>query len=215
MGHQVRRAAAVTAALALTGSVIAGCSNDNSGDAASSATSAIGSAASAAGSAVESAASGASAAVSSAVAGNAEVAAADGSKVTLTGAIAKKYNDATEKQRTDLGKALTGPEASGKSANGVIFQQFEGGVITAKNADAPAYITWGKIRDAWNVKRDASGAPAADGKGGSMGPLGVATSDETDEGALKVSTFEHGKITWDSKTDKVEVTVDGKVVPAK
>lgn len=89
--------------------------------------------------------------------------AADGSKVTLSGAIAKKYNAATEGQKADLGKAKTGADASGESPNGVVFQQFEG-VITAKNADAPAYITWGKIRDAWNVKRDDTGKPSADGR---------------------------------------------------
>lgn len=146
-----------------------------------------------------------------------ELTAADGTKVTLSGPIAAKYQAATAKQKTDLGAPKTGPDAAGTGTNGVVFQQFAGGVITAKNADAgtPAYITWGKIRDAWNVKRDASGNPSADGKSGSQGPLGTATSDETEAGTVKTSTFEHGTITWNSATDKVEVTVNDKVVPAK
>lgn len=208
MNHVARRVAGAVAAASLTATVIAGCSNDNDDNA--SASSAPMSA-----SAGADASSGADASNGNDSADSVEVTAADGSKVKLSGAIAKKYNDATEKQKTDLGKAKTGDDASGTSANGVIFQQFEGGVITAKTADSPAYITWGKIRDAWNVKRDDSGKPSADGKGGSEGPLGVATSDETEEGSMKVSTFEHGKITWTPKGDKTEVTVDGKVVPAE
>ncbi|MGB3301518.1 MAG: hypothetical protein WBA98_02380 [Gordonia sp. (in: high G+C Gram-positive bacteria)] len=143
-----------------------------------------------------------------------ELTAADGTKVELKGPIAVKYEAATDKQKADLGKVLTGADASGTSDSGVVFQQFDGGVITAQPGK-PAYITWGKIRDAWNVKRDSSGEPAADGKGGSNGPLGAATSDETEEGALKVSTFEHGKITFDQSADKVVVTVNDKVVATK
>ncbi|OZC30611.1 LGFP repeat-containing protein [Gordonia polyisoprenivorans] len=185
----------------------AGCSDDNSDSATSSSSAAS-----------SMMAEGSASASSGAQAQGASVAltAADGTTVTLTGPIAAKYEAATAKQKTDLGKPKTGAEASGTGANGVVFQQFDGGVITAKNAEAgtPAYITWGKIRDAWNVPRDAAGQPATDGKGGSQGPLGTATSDETESGTLRTSTFEHGKITWDSATDKVEVTVDGKVVPA-
>lgn len=203
MKNVVRQTAGVVAAAALTVTVLAGCSSNDSDDSAAS---------SAPMSATD--ATGTGAATETGSADTVEVTAADGSKVTLSGPIAKKYNAATEKQKTDLGKAKTGADASGKSPNGVVFQQFEGGVITAKSADSPAYITWGKIRDAWNVKRDADGKPAADGKGGSQGPLGVATSDETDEGDMKVSTFEHGKITWTPQGDKLEVTVNGKVVPA-
>lgn len=36
---------------------------------------------------------------------------------------------ATAKQKTDLGKPKTGADASGTGANGVVFQQFDGGVI--------------------------------------------------------------------------------------
>ena len=43
---------------------------------------------------------------------------------------------------------------------------------------------------------------------------GLATSDETTAGAVKQTTFEHGKITFNPQTGKVEVTVHGKVVPA-
>lgn len=116
--------------------------------------------------------------------------------------------------KADLGQPLTGDDASGTSDSGVVYQQFDGGVITARNGDAgtPAYITWGKIRDAWNVERDAQGEPSDDGEEGSDGPLGAATSDETTEGDIKKSTFENGTITWNSADDTVTVTVNGKVV---
>ncbi|ACY21765.1 hypothetical protein Gbro_2524 [Gordonia bronchialis DSM 43247] len=204
MKQTFQRVVGVAAATSIALLVVAGCSNDDSSDSAASSSTV---------SMAESATTSGSAAAVAPV----ELTAADGSTVRLTGPIAAKYAAATEKQKTDLGKPLTGEGAAGTGANGVVFQQFDGGVITAKNADdaTPAYITWGKIRDAWNVKRDESGAPAADGKGGSQGPLGVATSDETEEGTVKTSTFEHGKITWDSATNKVEVTVNGKVVPTE
>ncbi|MGC4932248.1 LGFP repeat-containing protein [Gordonia sp. DT30] len=198
---QTMRLAVGVAAISVAVFTAAGCSDDNNDSSASSSSSAT---------MAESPASNSAGAQGQSV----SLTAADGTPVTLTGPIAAKYNSATEKQKTDLGKPKTGAEASGTSPNGVVFQQFDGGVITAKNADAPAYITWGKIRDAWNLPRDASGQPAPNGKGGSQGPLGTATSDETEAGTVKTSTFEHGKITWDSATDKVEVTVNGTVVPA-
>ncbi len=208
----MRRAAGVTAALAVTTLVAAGCSDDT----VDKAKDAAGSAANSASQAVDpNASEGAGGKEGQENAGkDVELDAADGSKVKLTGSIAEKFNTATEKQKTDLGAPLTGPEASGKSESGVTFQQFDGGVISAK-ADGPAYITWGKIRDAWNVKRDDSGKPAEDGKGGSDGPLGAPTSDETEEGTMKKSTFENGEITWDSKGDKTEVKVKDEVVPAE
>jgi hypothetical protein len=137
-------------------------------------------------------------------------------EVTLTGPIAAKYTSATESQRQSLGKPLTGDRNAGARESGVVFQQFQGGVITAKNADAgtPGYITWGKIREAWNIPRDAEGVPAVTGENGSVGPLGAPTSDEDPVGDLLVTTFEHGKIEYDAKTDQVEVTVNDKVVPA-
>lgn len=210
MNQVARRVAGVVAAASLTATVVVGCSSNDGSDAASASSGTVAATATDGASGTNGADAGGTNSADSV-----ELTAADGSKVTLTGAIAKKYSAATEKQKTDLGKPLTGADGSGTSANGVIFQQFDGGVITAKNADATAYITWGKIRDAWNVKRDESGQPAADGKSGSEGPLGTATSDETEEGGLKVSTFENGKITFSPKTNKVEVTVKDKVVPAK
>jgi uncharacterized protein with LGFP repeats len=89
-------------------------------------------------------------------------------------------------------------------------------VITAKNGEAgtPAYITTGKIREAWNIPRDPNGAPAVTGTNGSAGPLGFPTSDVNAVGDLQVSTFEHGKIEYNPTTDQVVVTVNGQVVPA-
>jgi hypothetical protein len=139
-----------------------------------------------------------------------------GVEVTLTGPIAAKYSSATPSQRQALGMPLTGDRNAGTRESGVVFQQFQGGVITAKGdaAGTPAYITWGKIREAWNVPRDPSGMPAVTGDNGSVGPLGTATSDETAEGDLLVETFEHGRVSYDTKTGAVEVTVNGKVVPS-
>lgn len=137
-------------------------------------------------------------------------------EVTLTGPIAAKYASATEYQRQALGKPLTGDRNAGTRESGLVFQQFQGGVITAKNDEAgtPGYITWGKIREAWNVPRDLQGVPAVTGDNGSVGPLGAPTSDENTVGDQLVTTFEHGKVEYDAKTDQVEVTVNGKVVPS-
>jgi len=137
-------------------------------------------------------------------------------EVTLTGPIAAKYSSATDKQKAALGKPLTGDHNAGTRDSGVVFQQFQGGAIVAKNSQAgtPAYIIWGKIRQAWNIQRDANGVPSATGTNGSAGPLGVVTSDETPAGDQLVATFEHGKIAYNSTTGQVEVTVNGKVVPS-
>ncbi|GAA3970316.1 hypothetical protein [Gordonia caeni] len=204
-----RRTAGIIAGLAAITLVAAGCSSDDVKDTASSATDAAASAASDATDAASSAVNGEG--------GDVDLKAADGSTVTLTGPIAAKYSSATEEQKADLGAPETGDDASGTSESGVVFQQFDGGVITAKNGDdgTPAYITWGKIRDAWNVERNADGEPSDDGKGGSNGPLGAATSDETEEGDVKESTFEHGTITYNTADDKITVTVNGKEVDAE
>jgi uncharacterized protein with LGFP repeats len=137
-------------------------------------------------------------------------------EVTLTGPIAAKYASASEDQRQALGKPLTGDRNAGARESGVVFQQFQGGVITAKNDEAstPGYITWGKIREAWNVPRGPEGVPAVTGENGSVGPLGAPTSDEDTVGDLLVTTFDHGKIDYDAKTGQVEVTVNGNVVPS-
>jgi LGFP repeat len=139
-----------------------------------------------------------------------------GVEVTLTGPIAAKYSSATENQKAALGKPLTGDRNAGTRESGLVFQQFQGGVITAKNAEAgtSAYITLGKIREAWNIPRDQEGAPAITGTNGSAGPLGFPTSDVNAVGDLLVSTFEHGRIEYNTKTGQVEVTVNGKVVPS-
>ena len=137
-------------------------------------------------------------------------------EVTLTGPIAAKYSSASEDQKKALGKPLTGDRNAGTRESGLVFQQFQGGVITAKNGEAgtPAYITTGKIREAWNIPRDPNGAPAVTGTNGSVGPLGFPTSDVNADGDLLASNFEHGRITYNPKTDQVEVTVNGKVVPS-
>ncbi|OBJ00154.1 hypothetical protein A5624_09085 [Mycobacterium sp. 1482292.6] len=137
-------------------------------------------------------------------------------QVTLTGPIAAKYSSATEDQKKALGKPLTGDRNAGKRDSGVVFQQFQGGVITARNdaAGTPAYITLGKIREAWNIPRDPDGAPAITGTNGSAGPLGLPISDANADGDLLVSSFEHGRIAYNQKTDQVDVTVNGKAVPS-
>lgn len=137
-------------------------------------------------------------------------------EVTLTGPIAAKYSSATDDQKKTLGKPLTGDRNAGTRDSGLVFQQFQGGVITAKNDQpgTPAYITTGKIREAWNLPRDPDGTPAVTGTNGSAGPLGFPTSDVNAVGDLLVSNFEHGKIQYDPKTGQVEVTVNGKVVPS-
>ncbi|MCV7413088.1 hypothetical protein AWC05_11440 [Mycobacterium florentinum] len=139
-----------------------------------------------------------------------------GVEVTLTGPIAAKYSSATEGQRQALGKPLTGDRNAGTRESGVVFQQFQGGAITAKNnqAGTPAYIILGKIREAWNVPRGPDGTPAVTGTNGSAGPLGLPTSDVNTVGDLRVSTFEHGKIEYNPTTGQVAVTVNDKVVPA-
>lgn len=137
-------------------------------------------------------------------------------EVTLTGPIAAKYSSATEDQKKALGKPLTGDRNAGTRDSGLVFQQFQGGVITAKNdqAGTPAYITLGKIREAWNIPRDPGGVPAITGTNGSAGPLGFPTSDQNAVGDLLLSNFEHGTIGYNPKTGQVEVTVNGKVVPS-
>ncbi|WP_292989185.1 hypothetical protein [Mycobacterium sp.] len=137
-------------------------------------------------------------------------------EVTLTGPIAAKYSSATENQKDALGKPLTGDRNAGTRESGLVFQQFQGGVITAKDdkAGTPAYITTGRIREAWNIQRAPDGAPEVTGENGSAGPLGFPVSDVVAKGDLLVSDFEHGRIEYDTKSGQVEVTVNGKVVPS-
>ncbi|TWS24680.1 hypothetical protein FK268_05365 [Tsukamurella sputi] len=223
-----RRMVGVVAGLAALSLAVVGCGDSGSSDVAVTSAAATSATTTAAGSSVPfsaahssgaaAPASGSAAAGSSgkAAPGSVKVKGADGSEVTLTGPIAAKYSAATAAQRASLGVVLTGDHNAGTRDSGVIFQQFKGGVITAKSAAAgtPAYITWGRIRDAWNIERGPDGKPAQDGKNGSAGPLGAVTSDETTSGAVKQTTFEHGKISFNTQTGKVEVAVNGKVVPA-
>ncbi|MFT3900060.1 MAG: hypothetical protein QM728_07455 [Gordonia sp. (in: high G+C Gram-positive bacteria)] len=200
-----RRTAAIAAGLAATGLIATACATE---DTATTDSPAAGYESSSA-----YAPSSSSASASAVPARPVRLRGADGTPVILTGPIAAKYSAATAAQKQDLGRPLTGDHNSGKRANGTQFQQFTGGVITARDAGAPAYITWGLIRDAWNVERAPDGTPSDDGKNGSAGPLGAATSDEVTTGDIKASTFEHGKITYNTQTRKVTVTVNGKVVP--
>ncbi|KXO88767.1 hypothetical protein AXK56_09825 [Tsukamurella pulmonis] len=222
-----RRIIGLVAGLAAASLLVAGCGTDGGDSAAGTSTTAATLSGAAGGtspttatsartSAGASASSGVASSSAKAPAGAVTVQGADGSEVTLSGPIAVKYTRATAAQRAALGVVLTGDHNAGTRESGLIYQQFKGGVITAANADAgtPAYITWGRIRDAWNIERGPDGRPSQDGMNGSAGPLGAVTSDETTTGTVKQTTFAHGKITFDTRTGKVEVTVNGKVVPA-
>lgn len=139
-----------------------------------------------------------------------------GRDATMSGPIAARYAAATPAEKKILGLPLTGDHNAGTRDSGVVFQQFEGGVITARNANAgtPAYLTWGKIRDAWNVERDPNGRPVQTGSNGSAGPLGPVTSDVNTAGTTQQATFENGKVTYNTATNKVTVVVNGKTVPS-
>ncbi|MFT3662463.1 MAG: hypothetical protein QM809_14080 [Gordonia sp. (in: high G+C Gram-positive bacteria)] len=206
-----RRTAALAGLAAAVALLAAGCGDDDSSapeKAAESTTSAAQE--SAAGTGASTAASSAAAATEVKLDGERDV------EVTLTGPIAARYSTATDEQKKILGKPLTGSHNAEIRESGVVFQQFKGGVIVAKSADAgtPAYIVYGKVRDAWNVERDKTGVPNETGENGSAGPLGVPTSDVTVTGDVEKATFENGEITHDTKTGKVVVTVDGKKVDA-
>ncbi|RPA19886.1 LGFP repeat-containing protein [Gordonia sp. OPL2] len=137
--------------------------------------------------------------------------------VTLNGPIAAKYASATDSQKDVLGLPLTGDRNAGTRESGVVFQQFRGGVIIAKNdkSGTPAYIiTSGTIRDAWNTERAPDGTPSITGMNGSPGPLGVPTSDVTSDGDVNEASFEHGSISENTRTGEVTVTVNGKIVPS-
>ncbi len=199
--------------------IAAGCSSDDTKDEAAPQTSPV--ASSAAETTVESSSETTSATVSetttSAVPTETSISGVGDVEVTLTGPIAVKYTSATDAQKAALGKPLTGDRNAGTRDSGVVFQQFEGGVIVAKNdtAGTPAYITTsGKIRDAWNTERAPDGTPSLTGMNGSPGPLGVPTSDVIRQGDIEKVTFEHGTITENTSTGAVIVTVNGKVVPS-
>ncbi len=140
-----------------------------------------------------------------------------GVEVTLTGPIGVKYSAATEAQREQLGLPLTGDHNAGTRESGVVFQQFQGGVIVAANdqAGTQAYIVSGPIRNAWNIERNAQGAPDPSGMNGSAGPLGYPTSDATTDGDVQTATFQHGSIRYNTATGEAQVTVNGHVNPAE
>ena len=150
-------------------------------------------------------------------AGHVKVEGTRGVEVTLTGPIAERYSSATAAEKKILRLPLTGSHNAGTRESGVVYQQFEGGVITARNdrPGTPAYMTYGKIRDAWNVERDEQGAPTVVGTNGSAGPLGPVASDVVTRGHVQTTRFEHGSISHDTKTGNVTVTVNGKVVPTE
>jgi uncharacterized protein with LGFP repeats len=219
-----RRRSLSVAALTAVALLAAGCSTDTAGDAASSATAAAGSAVTpAAGSPADAAPSTASTSTASTPAaadpaGELTLSGVQGREVTLTGPVAAKYAAATEAQKAALGKPLDGDHNAGTRDSGVVFQQFRGGVIVAENDDpgTPAYITWGRIRDAWNVERLPDGNPTrgADGANGSAGPLGVPTSDEVADGSVRTTTFQHGRVSYDTANGAVTVVVNGREVPS-
>ncbi|MGO3325917.1 LGFP repeat-containing protein [Gordonia sp. (in: high G+C Gram-positive bacteria)] len=201
------------AAVALIGSA---CGTDDSGESTPT---------SAEASAVETSASDEATADTSPTAGASKVAqaasvkvgGARGVEVTLTGPIAERFSSTTAAEKKILRLPLTGSRNAGTRESGVVYQQFEGGVITARNdhPGTPAYLTYGKIRDAWNVERNDQGVPTVVGTNGSAGPLGPVTSDLVTRGHVQTTRFEHGSISHDTKSGTVTVTVNGKVVPTE
>ena len=89
-----------------------------------------------------------------------------------------------------------------------------GGVISAKNGHPGTPHNVGQDPQGLERRARSRRHPDVMGKNGSAGPLGAVTSDEITKGDLKETTFEHGSITFNTKTGKLKVTVNGKVVPA-
>jgi uncharacterized protein with LGFP repeats len=141
------------------------------------------------GSTAASATSTATASPSSAPAGSTTLRNRDGLDITIAGPIYAKWV-AVGAEPGALDQPI-GPEQA--VAGGGKLQAFEGGVIVV-NKRGDAYVVWGAIRDAWVAK------------GGVSGPLGYPVSDETDyQDNGRMSQFEHGTITYDFNTDRVEV----------
>lgn len=212
-----RRTAGIVAGLAVVTLTAAGCSsnNDDAATTSATATTSVMTETSAATTTETTTESSAAATTSASASGDVTLTGERGVEVTLTGPIAVKYQSATDAQREQLGLALTGDRNAGTRESGVVFQQFQHGVIVAANDDAgtQAYIVNGEIRNAWNIERNAQGAPDPAGMNGSPGPLGYPTSDVTTDGDVQSATFQHGKITYNTKTKKVQVTVNGHVNP--
>ncbi|WP_238588627.1 LGFP repeat-containing protein [Rhodococcus pyridinivorans] len=185
MNRIPRRRAALVAAAAAVGLVVAGCSDDQSAE------ETVGSATSAVQSAAESVASEAESAVESITQGDdspeAEEPAADqssavpgpdGEQVELSGPILQKY-DEVGGASSPLGAATGQQEEVGDG----YVAEFEGGII-AWSPDTDAHIVWGEIRTAWE---------AAGGAGGDLG-FPITDEEQTPDGAR--SNFQFGYITW-------------------
>ncbi|WP_229567433.1 LGFP repeat-containing protein [Rhodococcus sp. RDE2] len=185
MNRIPRRRAALVAAAAAIGLVVAGCSDDQSAE------ETVGSATSAVQSAAESVASEAESAVESITQGDdspeAEEPAADqssavpgpdGEQVELSGPILQKY-DEVGGASSPLGAATGQQEEVGDG----YVAEFEGGII-AWSPDTDSHIVWGEIRTAWE---------AAGGAGGDLG-FSITDEEQTPDGAR--SNFQFGYITW-------------------
>ncbi|WP_271036408.1 LGFP repeat-containing protein [Rhodococcus rhodochrous] len=185
MNRIPRRRAALVAAAAAVGLVVAGCSDDQSAE------ETVGSATSAVQSAAESVASEAESAVESITQGDdspeAEEPAADqssavpgpdGEQVELSGPILQKY-DEVGGASSPLGAATGQQEEVGDG----YVAEFEGGII-AWSPDTDSHIVWGEIRTAWE---------AAGGAGGDLG-FPITDEEQTPDGAR--SNFQSGYITW-------------------
>ncbi|MGX7724460.1 LGFP repeat-containing protein [Rhodococcus sp. 5G237] len=185
MNRIPRRRAALVAAAAAVGLVVAGCSDDQSAE------ETVGSATSAVQSAAESMASEAESAVESITQGDdspeAEEPAADqssavpgpdGEQVELSGPILQKY-DEVGGASSPLGAATGQQEEVGDG----YVAEFEGGII-AWSPDTDSHIVWGEIRTAWE---------AAGGAGGDLG-FPITDEEQTPDGAR--SNFQFGYITW-------------------
>lgn len=185
MNRIPRRRAALVAAAAAVGLVVAGCSDDQSAE------ETVGSATSAVQSAAESVASEAESAVESITQGDdspeaeepatdqsSAVPGPDGEQVELSGPILQKY-DEVGGASSPLGAATGQQEEVGDG----YVAEFEGGII-AWSPDTDSHIVWGEIRAAWE---------AAGGAGGDLG-FPITDEEQTPDGAR--SNFQFGYITW-------------------
>lgn len=209
------RTAGTIAGLSVIALVAAGCSSDTDDTAnsatAAAATNAVGELSAAPSSASTTESSTAQSSSAATDSGEVVLTGERGVQVTLTGPIGAKYASATAAERQALGQPLTGDHNAGTRDSGVVFQQFQGGAIVAANTDSStqAYIVTGPIRNAWNVERNAQGAPDPSGANGSAGPLGYPTGDQATDGDVQIQTFQHGSITYNAATGKIRVTVNG------
>lgn len=125
--------------------------------------------------------------VSSSVVPSTTMIGADRATYTVSGGLYEKLQSLTESQKVDLGPPL-GAEKINPDGK---YQWFVGGVIIQKTGESP-HVVWGEIRKKWNEL------------GGSQGQLGYPTSDELKIGNARVSSFEHGTITYENGRTTVE-----------